>query len=373
MRVLVVSGIWPPDVGGPASHAPAFAAYLHARGCAVEVVTTATAAPVEGPYPVHWVSRALPKGVVHVVGAAAIARRALRADVVYTTGMFARSGAGARAAGTPVVLKLTGDPAFERARWRGRVGNDIESFQRGGGGIEGAVLRRVRAWTLASAAHIVVPSEYLRRHVIGWGVPAALVTVVPNALPDVAAVQDRVALRRRLGIEGPTLAFAGRLGPQKALGVALAALAAAPGVSLLVAGDGEARAELEAGAAGLGGRVRFLGARQRHEVLELFAASDATLLSSSWENFPHTVVESLSVGVPVIATRVGGVPEIVADGVNGLLVPPGDAPALAAAIRRYFAEDELRERLTAAAAASVSRFAESVVFAQLEHVLAGVT
>ena len=82
-------------------------------------------------------------------------------------------------------------------------------------------------------------------------------------------------------------------------------------------------------------------------MLDLFAAADASVLSSSWENFPHSVVESLAVGTPVIATRAGGVAEVVEDGVNGLLVPVGDAGALAAAVRRYFADEGLRERLRA--------------------------
>ena len=85
-------------------------------------------------------------------------------------------------------------------------------------------------------------------------------------------------------------------------------------------------------------------------MLELFRAADASLLSSAWENFPHTVVEALAVGTPVIATRTGGVAEVVRDGENGLLVEPGDVDALAAAIRRFFADDELAARLRANAA-----------------------
>ena len=73
MRVLVVSGIWPPDVGGPASHAPDVAAYLLGRGHAVQVVTTAARAPAAQAYPVRWVSRKLPKGVIHLRTAAEIA------------------------------------------------------------------------------------------------------------------------------------------------------------------------------------------------------------------------------------------------------------------------------------------------------------
>jgi glycosyltransferase involved in cell wall biosynthesis len=83
-------------------------------------------------------------------------------------------------------------------------------------------------------------------------------------------------------------------------------------------------------------------------------------------------VEALAVGTPVIATRVGGVPEVVEDGVNGLLVPPGDAAALAEAVRRFFADGALRDRLRAAAAPSVERFAPDAIVDALERTLAQV-
>ena len=120
-----------------------------------------------------------------------------------------------------------------------------------------------------------------------------------------------------------------------------------PTSTLTVAGDGPERAALEGRAAELGleGRVRFLGSVPRATVLRLFRAADASVLPSSWENFPHTVVESLAVGCPVIATAVGGVPEVVRDGENGLLVAPNDPAALAAAISRFFSDAELRARL----------------------------
>jgi glycosyltransferase involved in cell wall biosynthesis len=90
------------------------------------------------------------------------------------------------------------------------------------------------------------------------------------------------------------------------------------------------------------------------------------VLSSSWENLPHTVLEALAVGSPVIATAVGGVPEVVRDGDNGLLVPPNDAAALASAIRRVLNDDELRRRLAEAAPGSVAGFTEDVVFSRIE-------
>src|SRR5262249_25648718 len=138
------------------------------------------------------------------------------------------------------------------------------------------------------------------------------------------------------------------------------------GVDLLLAGDGEERGRLQARG---GAHARFLGALPRDGVLELFAAADAAVLTPAWEDFPHLAVEALAVGTPVIATDVGGVGEIVTDGENGLLVPPGDAGVFADAVRRFFADDALRDTLRANAARSVARFSGERVLDTLEAVL----
>jgi glycosyltransferase involved in cell wall biosynthesis len=369
--VLVVSGIWPPDVGGPASHAPDVAAFLRARGHDVDIVITAAGAPEPQAYPVHWVNRSLPKGVLHLRTALEIARHAARADVVYTTGMFGRSSLGARLARRPYVVKLTADPAFERARRRGIVGGNVDEFQADEGGASVRVLRLARDAELKHAAHVFTPSAYLRELAVSWGVDPARVSVLPNPAPTLPELPPRDELRASFGLDGPALAFAGRLTAQKSLRVALEAVAAVDGVELLIAGEGDERPALERDIAelGLGGRVRLLGAQPRARVVELFAAADASILSSSWENFPHTVVEALAAGTPVLATATGGVAEVVHDGENGLLVPVGDALALGGAIRRFFGDDELRGRLRAAAAASVAGYAPERVFAQLEETL----
>ena len=371
MKVLVVSGIWPPDVGGPASHAPAVASFLHERGHEVEVVVTADGPPEPCPYAVCWTSRRLPKGVRHLHSLVLIARHAYRADVVYTTGMFARSGIAARLTRTPYVVKLTGDPAFERLRARGAVGGDVESFQGGGGGLGGRALRWLRDGTLRRAAHVYTPSTYLRDLAIRWGVEAGRVSVLPNPAPDSVPAESRDALRQRLGLDGTVLAFAGRLTAQKSLDVLLRAVASCEEVQLVIAGTGEELPLVEQLVAQLGlePRVSLLGALPRARVLDLFAAADAAVLSSSWENFPHSVVEALAVGTPVIATAAGGVPEVVRDGENGLLVPVGDVAAFAAAIHRFAADPALRERLRANAARSVEPYAPARLFAGLEATL----
>lgn len=362
MRVLVVSGIWPPDVGGPASHAPEVASFLRGRGHEVEAVITAETAPAATDYPIRWVSRSLPQGVRHAQGLRLIAARARHADVVYTTGLFGRSSLGALIARTPFVIKLTADAAYERTLRLGLWHGSLEEFQ-----VRKTLVtlpfRLARDADVRRAAHVVTPSAYLRELALGWGVAPEHVTLLPNPAPPPPELRPRDELRRELGFDEPTLVFAGRLAAQKSLDIGIEAARRA-GVPLVVAGDGPDRAALERL-----GHARFLGSLPRKRVLELFRAGDASLLSSSWENFPHTVVESLSVGTPLIATDTGGVAEVVRDGQNGLVVAAGDVEALAGAIRRFFTDAELASRLRANAVESIADYAPERVYGRLEEIL----
>ena len=373
MRVVVVSGIWPPDVGGPASHAPALADALVEAGHTVEVVTTADLAPDTQPYPVHWVARDRPAPLRHLAVAREVRRAAQGADRVYATTMVRRAALGAALGRRPLVVKLVADEAYERERRAGRFAGTLEEFQAERRGLRLRFLRATRTAALRRARCIVVPSAYLRQIAIGWGLDPSRVDVVPNPAPEVPEHPTRDEARATLGIDGFALGVAGRLTAQKALGDTLEALARVPDVALLVLGDGPERAELErrAGELGLADRVRFLGAGTRDDVIALFRAVDAALLTSAWENLPHTLLEALATGTPVIATAVGGIPEVVRDGENGLLVPPRDIAAIASAIDRLVHDDALRASLAAAAAPSVEELAEPRILRRIVQAIVG--
>ena len=373
MRVVVVSGIWPPDVGGPASHAPALADALVEAGHTVEVVTTADLAPDTQPYPVHWVARDRPAPLRHLAVAREVRRAAQGADRVYATTMVRRAALGAALGRRPLVVKLVADEAYERERRAGRFAGTLEEFQAERRGLRLRFLRATRTAALRRARCIVVPSAYLRQIAIGWGLDPSRVDVVPNPAPEVPEHPTRDEARATLGIDGFALGVAGRLTAQKALGDTLEALARVPDVALLVLGDGPERAKLErrAGELGLADRVRFLGAGTRDDVIALFRAVDAALLTSAWENLPHTLLEALATGTPVIATAVGGIPEVVRDGENGLLVPPRDIAAIASAIDRLVHDDALRASLAAAAAPSVDELAEPRILRRIVQAIVG--
>ena len=147
-----------------------------------------------------------------------------------------------------------------------------------------------------------------------------------------------------------------RLTRQKGHRYLFEALASSPAladVQLLVIGGGEEREALEqdAIAKGLSARVHFLGVRR--DVGNLLAAMDVFVLPSLWEGLPLAMVLAMGAGVPVVASSVAGVPEVVDDGRTGLLVPPSDPRALGAALRRLFDDPALRERIGRQASLSV--------------------
>lgn len=214
-------------------------------------------------------------------------------------------------------------------------------------------------------AALLAVSEAVRAGLVAARLlPPERVLTVPNgvALPDAAV--DRAALRARLGLDpaAPALACVGRLGPEKGVADLLAAAARLrprlPDLQVLVIGDGggdprhPAELRAMAGAAGLAGAVRFLG--YRDDAADLAAACDIQVVPSHAEPFGLVVLEALARGVPVVATRAGGVPEVVADGVHGVLVPPGDPEALAAALGGLLADPERRARLARAGRARVA-------------------
>jgi glycosyltransferase involved in cell wall biosynthesis len=181
------------------------------------------------------------------------------------------------------------------------------------------------------------------------------VTFVPNGIDGVRE-GDGARVRAELGIapDAPVVGAVAVLREQKALDVLIRAAAALlpelPDLRVLIAGDGPERERLEdlVRELGAGGAVTLLGLRS--DVPDLLAALDVAALSSNYEGSPLAVMEYMDAGLPVAATSVGGVPDLIEDGVHGFLVEPGDPQALAGAIGKL-----LRDRDAAAAMGARAR------------------
>ncbi|MDP2234455.1 MAG: glycosyltransferase family 4 protein, partial [Actinomycetota bacterium] len=190
-------------------------------------------------------------------------------------------------------------------------------------------------------SRFISPSVFLAQVMARGGWTSVPCDVVPNAVP----LPESTPRSSGAGCHAPSrFVFAGRLSADKGVDVLLRA-AAESGTRVLIAGDGAQRAELEQLASTLGGKARsgysaeFLGRVSGERIDELLCGAHAAVVPSVWyENAPMSVLEPMALGVPVIASRIGGIPEMVDDGVEGFLVEPGDAGALAEAMRAVAAD-----------------------------------
>jgi glycosyltransferase involved in cell wall biosynthesis len=197
--------------------------------------------------------------------------------------------------------------------------------------------RRLIGFATREAAAVVTVSEALSVRLRALGVPGDKLVVIPNGVDLTRfALQDRTAARRKFSLpDGPLVMSCGNLVPEKGHDLALDALAALPDVHLIVVGAGRERDALarRATANGVAKRVRFLGEFAQSELAGLYAAVDVVVLASSREGMPNVLLEAMACGTPVVASAVGGVPEIVTDPVAGRLVHERTASGFARALR----------------------------------------
>lgn len=221
-----------------------------------------------------------------------------------------------------------------------------------------------RTWRRARG--VIVQSRELGDALLGELPPDARraveehLEVVPNAieLPAMVSFAGR----------GPRVVSVGRMIPIKGMDVVIDAVAGSSALTL--AGDGPERDALAARAAQRGAEVQFEGFVPRTELGRLYRDAACVVLASRFgEGFPNVLLEAMAHGCPVIATRVTGVRELIEDGVSGLLVPPGDVPALRAAIARLADDRGLAERLGAAARRTAEGHAWERVEPRLETLL----
>lgn len=256
----------------------------------------------------------------------------------------------------PIVTTIHSDLDLDYPDWRQRL-----------------VYRLLEQATDPWVTHFIAVSRGLCDKLVARGLAAERITVIPNGVDLSRFAPDPVArerLRAELGLPaGARLAgLVARLHPVKGHPLFLEAAARvlarrqeegfSDPVGFLVVGDGEPayRQELEAlaGRLGLGDTVRFLG--DRDDVPAILAGLDVAVLASQAEGFPLAAIEALAAGVPLVATRVGSLPEIVRDGVDGILVPPGNPQALAAALSRLLSAPDLSRRMGEAARQAAGRF-----------------
>ena len=354
MKLALVLGT---STGGTARHVRMLAAGCAARGVRVEVFGPAQTdrdfafggvAPGVGFTAVEIADRPRLPGDLRAIGRLRRLFRAWGPDVVHAHGLragalgaiavaFGRTGAGNKRGRSALVVTVHNAPPA--------------------GGVTGAIYRVLELIVARNADSVLCVSADLEDRMRAAGarrVGHAVVPAVPVSLTGDVSAETRAALRAEFGADlgQPIVLAVGRLAAQKGFGLLLDAAARwgdiRPAPLLVIVGQGPLAAELQARAASLGLTIRFAG--QRPDVPALLSAADVFVLPSVWEGQALILQEALRAGVPIVATRVGGNPELTGEDA-AILVPPGDAQRLADAVRAVLGDPAVAARLREAAAA----------------------
>ena len=365
MRILIATGIFPPDIGGPASYVPRVAAALSARGHTVEVVTLADSSAIADPqafqFTVHRLARDRFKLWRMMLTVKLLVQCGRRADVVLANGLYLEAAIAATFARRVAVAKVVGDTIWERARHSGRS-ESLDAFQSAKLPLRWRILRGLQNAWIRGFERIVTPSAYLKRIAIGWGVPAEKVDIVYNAVP-LPPLGDA---------EPPSydIVSVGRLVPWKGFEDVIR-VAARRRWRLRIVGDGPLAAALRSLARREGADVAFSGQLPESQVASAIRSGRVFVLNSSYEGLPHIVLEAMAANVPVVATAAGGTPETIENGRTGKLVAVGDKQALEAALDDVLGDpSRAREMARQAKQALDERFSFERMVGDTEAVLA---
>lgn len=349
MRLLIATPLYPPDPGGPATYARILEQELPGRGIQVALLKFSEV-------------RRYPKIVRHIAYFILLLRAGKDSDAILaldpvSTGFPAMLAA--KILKKPFFVKVVGDYAWEQGTQRYGIRVSLDEFVRTKHvpfSVE--FFRKIQTYVARSARTVIVPSEYLRGIVSRWGIDKECVTVIYNAMQE---EEEGTLPALVTSLARPRIVSVGRLVPWKGMPGLIDAMTTVqeefPDATLLIAGDGPDRDALERFShARLKKGGLLLGPLPHPDTLALIRDADIFVLNSTYEGLSHLLIEALALGKPIIATNVGGNPELIEDGKNGLLIPVGDRTALAEAIVHLLKNPSHQDRLANAAKESSKRF-----------------
>jgi glycosyltransferase involved in cell wall biosynthesis len=251
------------------------------------------------------------------------------------------------------VVRVPGDFVWEQAVQRFGVTDTIEVFQQKRYGFSVEILRTLQRFAVRQANLVVACSDFLKDIVATWGIAPGRLTRIYLGLD----FDDMVKAPQNVP-EGNIIFSVGRLVPWKGFDMLIDLLPELPEWQLVIAGDGPMRSALEQQARSLAvsDRVTFTGALPRAQVLGWLGRADAFAFNTSFESFSYQLLEAMYSGVPVVTTPVGSIPELLEDGVEGVLCAPNDKHAFRDAIRSIPSEPALWKKRTEAAKTKARTF-----------------
>ncbi len=375
MKLLVATGIFPPQIGGPATYSKLLYDELPKRGIEVEVVSFG-----------DFIDK--PKLIRHFLYFREVLRKLSDVDAVLaldpvSVGLPVLFASQIR--GKKMILRVAGDYAWEQGVQRYGVKENLDHFVSRGVKYpwQVKVLKRIQTYVAEGATAIITPSKYLKSILVDWGIDSRKVSVIYNGFNVIPIKETPSALRRELKWDTSTakakvIISVGRLVPWKGMRALIdampAVIAVEPTARLVIVGDGPEESNLKQRASELGlnepvGHVMFAGRLDQKKLFAYVKAADVFVLNTQYEGFSHQILETMSLGTAVITTPVGGNVELIEDAKTGLFVPYNGVSELSAAIVRLLSDSALSDSLVKHARVKVGEFTDEKMLSKLTEFL----
>ncbi|MCX6779480.1 MAG: glycosyltransferase family 4 protein [Candidatus Magasanikbacteria bacterium] len=348
MKVLFTSGIFPPDIGGPARMIEQLVTDLSQKK--VDVTVLAFNKKKVTPHP-FVVCKTQSKWVFCYK----LWQLACKVDLVYTCDLYTAGFLswliGKKLLRKKLIVRFAGDSAWESALNKKQTKDDIVSFQKKKYSWQVELMKRFRSWVLKSADQVIAVSNFMKEVAQLIGVETSKIEVIYNSV-DFVEKGHSVALdiKKKLGIlSGEKIIMtAGRLVPWKGVdglikvAVELKKNQTVLPFKIIVVGDGPDKEKLEKLASDLGVKdlIVFVGKIPLEQIFNYYAIADVFILNSQYEGLSHVLLEVLSLGRPIIASACGGNLEVIENEKNGLLVEYNNVGEIVLAIKRILTEEK---------------------------------
>lgn len=324
MKILIIAGIFPPDIGGPANYLPKIAESLRDRGHDVELICFSD--KIDHPdnltyqFPVHRILRKDSLIMREVKTLLLGIRLAKKSDVIFSNGNDFKAWIIGTITQKPRVHKIVGDTSWERAQNRKWTKLDLDSYQVSKKTFWLRLLDWVRKFPLQMSSAIITPSHYLKRIVTCWQINQDKIHVIYNSFEKLPISREVDPLFNKKNAPHWMVTVC-RLVAWKGLHELIDQIAQHPNLGLIIVGDGPLENELKVKVqnSSAGNRVYFAGRQSRDRVQFYINQADFFILNSSYEGLPHVVLEAMACKKLVLASNVGGTPEVVKHQQTGLL------------------------------------------------------
>ncbi len=356
---MITTGIFPPDIGGPATQIEQLASDLAKKGFDVAVLTYGTPEKKKRIFKLVSVSKKIPRELRQAIFGFKTFLFGYSADVIYATDLYSVGFFSMLAAGfwrKKFVVRFAGDSAWETAFNRGLTQDDILTFQEKIYADFTEKLKKRRTKILKSADIVIAVSDFIKNLAEKIGVNPEKIRVIYNAVDFFESVPVWKAP------EEATLVYSGRLTSWKGVDTLIEITAGLktkyPDITFEIIGKGTEKKNLEelVFKLGLGKNIHFRGQMSETETHEIFSCSTIFVLNTDYEGLSHAILNAMNVGVPVITTPAGGNPELIQNEYNGLLVAYSDKKAWQAAIERLLDDKALREKFSQNAKKTLEKF-----------------